>query len=96
VKIFVEKRLADMRARPMMWAGTKESFGLQLVLLAEVALHPQLEGATAIAPMRELMQLLFGPGNAVPVDPIDDAWAAERVDRTMKFIAKAKGAFPDE
>ena len=94
MKNFVEKRLAAMRARPLMWAGTKESFGLQLALLAEVALHPRLEGTAMIAPMRELMQMLFGPGPAVPVDPIDAAWAVERVDRTMVFIAKTEETLP--
>ena len=65
---FVHDRLANMHATPQMFAGTKEAFGLQLVLLAEMV------GVDTC----ELMVALFGPGG-VPNEDLDDTWAQERV-----------------
>jgi len=34
---FIKQRLADMHRHPAMWAWTREAFGMQVLLLAEVA-----------------------------------------------------------
>jgi len=88
LEAFVEERLASMRARPLMWATTKESFGSQLLLLCDVALYPQSASVAGLPPVSELTQLLLGPGSAGPTDAIDDAWAVERVDLARGFISK--------
>lgn len=59
-----------------MWGATRESFGLQLVLLAE------LLGQDPHA----AMAALFGPGPAVDVtSPLDDAWAQAACDKISKL-----------
>jgi hypothetical protein len=79
---FVHTRLDAMRHRPSMWAGTKEAFGLQLVLLAEVF------RLGAMTRSHELMLLIFGPGNTVPRDDIDETWARDRVDIVRRYITE--------
>ena len=66
---FVQDRLANMHATPQRFAGTKEAFGLQLVLLAEMV---------GGVDQNELMVAIFGPGG-VPNEDLDDAWAQARV-----------------
>lgn len=62
-----------MEEHPDMWAGTKEAFGLQLVLLMEFY---QIEDpATAVSSSRAMREL-FGPGNQVDNrQPLEREWA---------------------
>lgn len=87
LKIFIAGRLDEMAARPQMWAGTKEAFVLQLILLAEVswigtperfAIHQQA-----------MTRTLWGPelGCAIPVDALTEEWARNCVVIARKFVA---------
>ena len=74
---FAEKRLDEMERAPGMWALSKESFGLQLALLVEM--HQMHRPKDQQVPPGLVMQRIFGPGNSVSTDLLDDEWAKERV-----------------
>lgn len=86
IKEFVWLRLDHMAARPMMWASTKESLGVQLVLLAEMVLRTLPEMTSGLAQTAELTYRLWGPGNTVPQEPLDPAWSASAVSITKTFL----------
>jgi hypothetical protein len=78
---FVLLRLEHMEARPEMWAASKESFGMQLLLLLEF-FELETPQARVHGPRRPTMRLiasLFGPGPAVPTDPLTPEWAKEKI-----------------
>lgn len=79
---FVQDRLFAMEQCPEMWAGTKEAFGLQLILLVDV-LHHTNSNTTKV---HELMGLVFGPGNSTPMEFLNDVWARERVEIVRKYL----------
>lgn len=81
---FVMQRLKDMEERPSMWATNMESYGLQLVLLAEFA-ELDMEPGNRILKDR-LMNLVFGPGNIVHDGPLEDAWAKERLNNVRRAL----------
>lgn len=81
---FVIARLEHMGLYPNMWGSSQESFGLQLVLLAEFAeldVHPGNR-----VTKDQLMRLVFGPGNIVQSGPLEDAWARERIGNVRNAI----------
>lgn len=83
---FVKDRLDSMSKRPEMWAGSKESFILQLVLLAEIS-HlgtPERFSDRQQAMMAELC----GPaaGCSVPIEPITPEWASQTVITARKYV----------
>jgi hypothetical protein len=83
---FVRSRLASMAERPTTWAGTKEAFILQLVLLAEIS-HlgtPERFHDRQQAMMAELCGP--GAGCSVPIDPITPEWAARAVETARKYV----------
>lgn len=67
VRKFALERIAFMAARPLMWAGSREAFGLQLVLLVEIATQDGFLRAAA-------MRAVFGPGVTIG-EGYDEAWA---------------------
>lgn len=85
IENFVEKRLAAMEARSRMYAGTTESFILQLMLLVEVALVSKNQ---AFDSRHDLMAELCGKesGCAVPNKPLEDEWARTRVAIARKYL----------
>lgn len=87
VSEFVDARLVEFYQRPQMWAGTKEAFGLQLVLLVEIFfLNTAAQAAQSNEHSRKLMPLIFGPGNTVSPDRLDDEWARERVVIVRRYL----------
>lgn len=78
---FARARFESMSDRPRMWAGTKEAFALQLVLLVEIVQLPDAMGNDT-----HLMTKLFGPGNAVPQDALTDEWAHQSVAIIRKHL----------
>lgn len=86
IKEFVWLRLSHMESRPMMWASTKESLGVQLVLLAEMVLRTLPEMTSGIAATAELTMRLWGPTNIVPAEPVDEAWSRKAVAITRDFL----------
>lgn len=84
IQEFVKTRLVNMMERPAMWASTKESFGLQLVLLSDIS---QLD---TVAPNRPppylVMREIFGPEPAIPSEPLDDEWARAAVRTVAKLL----------
>lgn len=90
-RLFVTERLAHMKTRPQMYASTKESFGVQLLLLAEVALQPMNGTPSGLSPTSKLALAIWGPGNVVPAEPLDGAWAAEAVASTSAFLDEQCG-----
>jgi hypothetical protein len=86
VKEFVWLRLSHMQSRPMMWATTKESLGVQLILLAEMVLRTTPEMTSGIAATSELSLRLYGPGSIVPAEPLDEAWAGKAVAIARDFL----------
>jgi len=87
VRKFVHDRLQGMKARPGMWAGTKEGFGLQLALLVDFYQLEREPGSKF--PGHIVMRTIFGPGNAIPQEPVEDAWAAAAVDAVVKMLGPA-------
>lgn len=79
---FVDDRLTAMHARPGMWAGSKEAFALQVVLLVEIV-SENFE-------CRRLLAKFFPGTNRVSSDPLDDAWA-----RGIVEIARAALSVPN-
>jgi hypothetical protein len=79
---FVNWRLREMYAHPGMWASTRESFGFQLAMLVEV--HELYEDKKT--PQHVVLSRLFGPGNTVSQEPLDDEWARERVTMLRKML----------
>jgi hypothetical protein len=74
---FVEDRLTAMHARPAMWAGSKEAFVLQVVLLVEVMSPDNVQWK----PSHLLAKFFPGPGpNRIPDEPVDDVWARRIVE----------------
>ncbi len=86
VKEFVWLRLSHMQARPLMFATTKESLGVQLILLAEMILRTLPEMTSGQAATSELSYRLYGPLSVVPAEPLDTAWAAKAVAITRDFL----------
>lgn len=76
---FVDERLSVMHARPRMWAGSKEAFALQLLLLVEIVAEENFD-------CRSLLGKLFPGTNAISNDPIDDAWARGAVEIARKEL----------
>jgi len=86
---FIYERIDAMGTRPAMYARSKESLGLQLALLAEIALFDVPEKRTShtgLGPVVELMRRLFGPGNTIPDEDADDAWAKRSAVITRTFL----------
>jgi hypothetical protein len=81
---FVKKRLEAMAKTPGMWGSTKESFGLQLVLLMEF--HQKDEPDFWKKASYEAMKTVFGPGPIVSTEPLDDVWAKRAVALTRAFL----------
>jgi len=68
----VDRRLDNMSRRPRMWAGTQESFILQLALLIEFSYL----GKRRHDPHAVMMALCGSEtGNCVPSGPITPVWA---------------------
>jgi hypothetical protein len=86
IREFVDMRLATMAARPTIFASTKESLGVQLVLLAEMVLRTLPEMASGISRTSELTYRLWGPTCLVPQEPADEAWARTAVSITKSFL----------
>lgn len=86
IREYVDLRLAHMAARPTMWASTKESLGVQLILLAEMVLRTLPEMTSGLSATSELSYRLWGPGCVVPAEPCDAAWAREAVTKTVIFL----------
>ena len=72
----------DMYERPSMWAATREGFGLQLALLVEV--HELYEDKKT--PTNVVLSKLYGPGNLISTEDLDDGWAKERVLMIRKML----------
>lgn len=86
VRKFIGSRLDSMSGRPAMWAGSKESFILQLVLLAEIS-HlgtPERFSDRQQAMMAELCGA--ATGCSVPIDPITPEWASQAVIIARKYV----------
>jgi len=83
-KQFVRKRLQEMHDRPGMWASTQEAFGLQLALLVEVY-ELDIEPSSKM-PQHVIMQRIFGPGNSVSVEPLEESWAQSTAAMIMAMI----------
>jgi hypothetical protein len=86
VREFVNLRLDHMASRPMMWASTKEALGVQLVLLAEMVLRTLPEMTSGLAHTSELTARIWGPGCAVPQEPLDAVWVNTAVSITKSFL----------
>jgi hypothetical protein len=86
VKEFVWLRLSHMQSRPLMFATTKESLGVQLILLAELVLRTVPEMTSGLAATSALSVRLWGPTSIVPAEPLDEAWAAKAVTITRDFL----------
>jgi hypothetical protein len=85
---FVTERLTAMHARPSMWAARKESFVLQLTLLAEISC-PEVQPRA----LHDFTWRLFGvSGNRMPDEFFDDEWAKARVEMTRAFIQDRRSA----
>ncbi len=85
IRAHVNEKFQHMKARPEMFARTKESFAVQLETLAELTLLP-LGDTNGVSPISELRRLLFGPGAIVPVAQLDALWAKQAVEATWRFI----------
>lgn len=82
---FVHNRIDSMAARSRMWAGTRESFIMQLVLLVEFS-YVQREEWTS----HKLMFELCGKDtNAVPNGSITAAWAHATCDIARKHVRQS-------
>ncbi len=82
---FVGRRLNDMQTYPKCWGTTCETFGMQLVLLAEMAvLPPQNVGEPN--QMHSLMVIVFRKLDANWNIPLDEEWAREAVKHTRQWI----------
>lgn len=86
IREYADMRLSHMGSRPLMFASTKESFGVQLIMAAELVLRTMPEMASGQSATSDLSYLLYGPTCIVPQEPIDEAWAKKSVDLTKKFI----------
>ena len=75
----------------MMWASTKESLGVQLILLAEMVLRTLPEMTSGLAQTTELTMRLWEPTAAVPQEPVDAAWALKAVMITRDFLEEKCG-----
>ncbi len=73
--INILERLQSMSATPQMWGSTRETFGLQLVLLAEII---GIDSRTA-------MKTVFGPGPSVSVELLTDEWAKAAIDAVLSL-----------
>lgn len=91
IREFVNLRLDHMAARPPMFASTLESFGVQLVLLAEMVLRTLPEMTSGLAKTAELTYRLWGPGNIVPQKDLDTAWAVGAVAQTKAYLKEQCG-----
>jgi hypothetical protein len=86
VREFIGSRLDSMSGRPAMWAGSKESFILQLVLLAEIS-HlgtPERFSDRQQAMMAELCGATAGC--SVPINPITPEWASQAVIIARRYV----------
>lgn len=82
---FVHNRIDSMASRSRMWAGTQESFIVQLVLLVEFS-YVQREEWTS----DKLMSELCGKDtNAVPDGPVTAAWARTACDIARKHVRQS-------
>jgi len=76
---FVEDRLTAMHARPGMWAGSKEAFALQVLLLVEIVSKDDFD-------KRRLLRKFFPGTNTVANEPIEDGWARHVVDTAREEL----------
>jgi hypothetical protein len=70
----------------MMWATTKESLGVQLILLAEMVLRTTPEMVSGLAATSELSYRQWGPAAIVPQEAVDEAWARKAAMITRDFL----------
>lgn len=89
IKEFIADRIKSMRERPAMWAGTKEAFGLQLLLLVELDHVREFAKHMPSTTQLKLMNQLFGPGNIVRNEPLDEEWAKKAALESLKLMIKA-------
>lgn len=83
---FVKARLVEMLERPLCWGSTRESFGLQLMMLVDF--YEMQVPATFKTPTYSSMQKLFGPGPTSSFkEPLDEIWADGAV-RAIRLILK--------
>lgn len=83
---FARDRLDSMSGPPAAWAGSRESFVLQLVLLAEIS-HlgtPERFSDKRQAMMTELCGA--AAGCPVPIDPITPEWASQAVIIARRYV----------
>jgi hypothetical protein len=66
-----------------MWGSSKESFGMQLVMLVEF--YELTKPEMYKRPVRDVMAKLFGPGPVIPATPLEDDWARAGV-ATIRLI----------
>lgn len=78
LKQFVDSRLTAMHATPDMWAGSKESFALQVALLVEIA--------TEDFEVHRLLKKFFPGTNRISGDPFDDEWARNIIEIARKEL----------
>lgn len=76
------ERVAAMGARPRLWASSREGYGLQLVLLVEIATGPLFDRDRA-------MDAVFGPGPSIE-GPFDVDWARRAASSAVSVIAAAE------
>lgn len=81
--VFVRSRLDAMSQCPSVWSTSKESFILQLVLLAEISHLGTPEWFSDRLPA--MLVELCG-GNKFPVDEVTQEWARRTVDTTRKYV----------
>lgn len=83
---FVVERLAEMERAPGMYASTQESFGVQLALLVEFA---ELDIPVYNRFSKDaLMNLIYGPGNVVHHEALEDDWARERLGNVRRLALR--------
>lgn len=83
---FIRDRLDSMSIRPAMWAGSKESFILQLVLLAEISHLGTPERFSDRQPAMTAELCGAAAGCSVPIDPITPEWASRAVVIARKYV----------
>lgn len=89
---FINDRLDHMASHPGMWATTKESFGVQVLLLIDLhlAIERDYQHKGKICSMDKLV---WGVGPSVPTDPISDAWALDVVGNIKRELSVHRGAY---
>lgn len=82
-KMNPEKRLAALRARPMMWAFTREAFSALIGCTLEAAGVPR--------PFQVAISICFGNKSRADVEElcteVDEEWAVAVVDKAIDILA---------